>query len=378
MKKNYINYYKPLVQQFCKEMTSHDYDGLEHLPQPFLPIFGKGYENSAFKLLILGQDTKGWKDTKNFIQEELATPGNRINDAFESIENLNFTNWGRNTHSFFGFAMALLALTHGLKNWNVLKRGGHEEILSSFAWGNINAIELWESMRNFRKVLPPKETWEAARTASAHFNRFEHMLATLKPKVVLITAKSIDIKGFLSGLEYEDLSDCDSPIKRYWLKNHDVNIFHTYHPNYMRNVGGPLQLLNKFRNTLKVAKLAPNFPQFINEESAAEDVFELLLKSCPKPDGSYNSNIEFVAWVAKELHKHNSFMSVPCLVKMANCAGYQTRYGTPYKGGRGSYRLISSAYYRIYKRDTETAKKIANAFLKPNFSYAYSPKLASY
>ena len=65
-------------------------------------------------------------------------------------------------------------------------------------------------------------------------------------------------------------------------------------------------------------------------------------------------------------------MSVPALVQLANRAGYRTNYGAEFSGGRGSYRLVRGAYDRAKKRgDDEAATQIAEAFRKPDFSYAY-------
>src|SRR5207249_7852744 len=114
------------------------------------------------------------------------------------IDNFDFKGQRRNTHSFIGFTMALLASVHGIPDWNVLKWGGHQDILSSFAWGNAKAIELWPSLIKHTSGVPRK-TWEAARAAGEHFNRFRHMLETLKPRVVLLTMKSLDREGFFEG-----------------------------------------------------------------------------------------------------------------------------------------------------------------------------------
>ena len=65
-------------------------------------------------------------------------------------------------------------------------------------------------------------------------------------------------------------------------------------------------------------------------------------------------------------------MSVPQLVALANEVGYRTNSGETYRGGRGSYHLVRSAYnFFTYHQKTESAHKIAMAFMKPNFTYAY-------
>lgn len=367
MKKAYLEYYTPLVQQFCKSMEGGDYECLEHMPQPFLPLFGKNYERSAFKFLVIGQDTKGWGRTDAFLEKEYAHPGQALNEVFDSIESTKFREWGNSTNSFWGFTMALLAEVHGMPNWNVLKWGGHEDILSSFAWANANAVELWPSiLKHTSKV--PYETWRAARAAGEHLNRFSHMVETLKPRVVLLTVKSLNLEEFFMGFKLITLESPDPNIGHYRLEGHNIDIFHTYHPGYMRNVGGPWSFLNKLKITLQESGLAPDFPDFISADDTGDDVVRHLMESAPRPEGNNYRKYDFVTWVAVELTKHKAFMSVPRLVQMANDLGYLTDYGTTFSGGRGSYRLVRGAYYR---NDPENATKVAEAFRKPDFTYAY-------
>jgi hypothetical protein len=71
------------------------------------------------------------------------------------------------------------------------------------------------------------------------------------------------------------------------------------------------------------------------------------------------------------LNKQGAFMSVPRLVQLANEVGYRTDYGTEFSGGRGSYRLVRGAYWRSFNEEPDTARAIAEAFRKPDFTYAY-------
>lgn len=367
MKQAYLEYYTPLLQQFCKSMQGGNYQGLEHMPQPFLPLFGVNYERSAFKFLIIGQDTKAWGNTTEFMERELESPGKRINEMFWEIDNFDFKKDGKSTNSFMGFAMALLASVHGMPDWNVLKWGRYQNILSSFAWGNANAVITKATLDKYIKGVPLK-TWETAHAAGEHLNRFSHMLETLKPRVVLITVKSLDKKQFFKGFNLITMASLDQHIEHYRLKGQNVDIFHTYHPGYMRNVGGPWSFLNKLKTTLQSIGLAPDFPDFISADDSGDDVVGHLMKSAPRPDGNNQRKYEFVTWVAGELTKHKAFMSVPRLVQMANELGYRTNYGTTFSGGRGSYRLVRGAYHR---NDPENAKRVAESFLKPDFTYAY-------
>jgi hypothetical protein len=351
-------------------MASESYDGLDHLPQPFLPVFGKDYQTSAFKFLVIGQDTKGWGQTSRFIEQELDSPGSAIEEAFGHIENQSFRKWGKNTHSFFGFVMALLAEVHGMPQWTALKWGDNANVLKSFAWANSNAVELWGSLRKHTHGVSV-ETWRAAREAGDHLNRLEHMLKTLSPRVVLISCKTVD-DSFFNGLEKSELSSEEEGIRHYRIEGYDVDIFHTYHPGWMRNVGGPWSFLNSIREMMEKRGLAPRFPEFVTTGETGDGVIDLLMRSAPRPDGNNQRKYELVAWVAKELNKHRAFMSVPRLAQLVNDLGYTTNYGTAYVGTRGSYRLVRGAYHRAMNAgNQESATQIAETFRKPNFTYAY-------
>lgn len=370
MKEAYVEYYKPLVQQFCKSMQGKDYEGLDRMPHPFLPLFGKNYEDTELKFLIIGQDTKGWGNVADFVKQELEQPGQLIAKRFWEIDNIDLKKGGKNTHSFIGFAAAILASLHGIANWNVLKWGKHQHILSSFAWGNANAVILKESLKKFIKGVPLK-TWEATHAAGEHFNRFRHMLEILKPRVVLITVTDLPNK-FFDGLNVITMKCPEPHIRHYRLEGLHVDIFHTRHPNSMRWVGGPLNFLSKLKTIILASTLVPEFPDFISADDSGDDVVSYLMKHAPRPNGNNQRKYEFVTWVADTLTEQKAFMSVPCLVQMANELGYRTNYGTTFSGGRGSYRLVRGAYHRCVKNgEEENARQIAEAFRKPDFTYAY-------
>lgn len=371
MKERYFAYYRPLVQDFCRELLAAEHDGWEHMPQPFLPLFGPGYEKSALRIAFIGQDTAGWPPVNAFVRGEVEAPGSMLREIFQKIEDREFTKWGKNTHSFWGFAMAMLAQIHGIPNWNVLKWGGHEEILGSFAWANVNAVELWGSLRKYSDAVP-EATWAAARAAGARFDRFSHLVATLAPRVVVLVVKSVNRDQYFEGFRLMEITSPDAAVRHYRVEGYDIDIFHTYHPGYMRNVGGPWSFLNRLREMLAGLNLEPDFPEFIDDSETAVSAVRHLMKSAPRPDGNNERKYECVTWIAKRLCEEGSFMSVPRLAEIMNELGYTTNCGAPFEGGRGSYRLVRGAYHRNWDAGDEgSAAQVAEAFRKPNFSYAY-------
>jgi hypothetical protein len=108
----FFRYYQPRVSDFCARLRGFSLDGFEHLPQPFIPLFGTAYERSALRMVIVGQDTKTWGDLKNFVKEETREPGSALKKALELFRTREFTAWGDHRYTFFGFVMMLIARLH--------------------------------------------------------------------------------------------------------------------------------------------------------------------------------------------------------------------------------------------------------------------------
>src|SRR5690606_39119034 len=137
----------------------------------------------------------------------LATPGSVLNEVFYEVDSQAFTGWGPTRHQFWGFTMSLLAAIHGVQDWNVMKRGACKEILRSFAWGNANSEELWESTPRNSGVS--FETWSAAKEAGARFDRISHILKILRPRVVIITWKNMNPASYFEGIRFQEVGKED-------------------------------------------------------------------------------------------------------------------------------------------------------------------------
>ena len=371
MKEAYLRYYIPLVQQFCAELQQCGVSDFGDLPEPFLPLFGTGYEKSALKLMIVGQDSRDWGHMSSFVAEELAAPGSVMEQRFANVEGLHFRNWGKSTHSFFGFVMALLASAHGMPDWNVLKRGSGDDVLSSFAWGNANSVVLRETVQK-NGFTVSEDAWQAARTASAGLNKLRHVLEVLKPRVVVVTYQGLNLNDYFDGLSWRKMKPEAEGLDHYRIESPLVDIICTRHPSSMRWAGGPWEFLNRIRSALLNLGLAPDFPEFVDTNSG-DAVIDFIIETAPRPGLNDNDKYHLVGWIAQELGKRGAFMSVPCLARLTNDLGYRTNRGTMYSGGRGTYRLVRGAYYRFQQAgDQETAENIAFSFRKPDFSYAYN------
>jgi hypothetical protein len=264
----------------------------------------------------------------------------------------------------------LLASLHGQENWNSMKQGAMTEILDSFAWGNGNAIEL-HSSTNKRKLNIPWDYWEHVRKAGAHFNRFSHIAETLRPHVAVILWKGMDPHTYFEGLPYEIVSN-EGCVIHYRIASHDVDIFHSPHPNNMRFGEGADYFCGKIKELFLLHGLTTIFPKFLSGQEEGRLVMNHIRAQASRQTSTMD-NFQFVAWVADELKKRDTFMSVPALCELLNSQGYTTNYGTEFSGGRGSYRLVSGTYHRLDEAgEPDRATNVALAFRRPNFEYAYS------
>ena len=61
------------------------------------------------------------------------------------------------------------------------------------------------------------------------------------------------------------------------------------------------------------------------------------------------------------------------LAEHLNRNHFMTSYGSPYAGGRGTYTLINATWHWVHDELglEEEAKAIAEAFVKPDGTYAY-------
>ena len=86
-----------------------------------------------------------------------------------------------------------------------------------------------------------------------------------------------------------------------------------------------------------------------------------------------NKKKVYVCKLADFLQRHGMRMSSEELAAHLNRNDYMTGYGTEYAGGRGTYRLIQASW-KWLSTDLgleDEGKKVADAFVKPDGSYAY-------
>ena len=65
-------------------------------------------------------------------------------------------------------------------------------------------------------------------------------------------------------------------------------------------------------------------------------------------------------------------MPIPLLAPVLNLRGHRTTYGTPYAGGRGTYRLVKCAYYyTLQNYGEEEAELVKDSFTDLSGQHAF-------
>ena len=366
LEKDYQEHYKPLLRDFCQKLkgTNLDFHGI---PQLFIPCWGANYGKSDQKIAFIGLETYGWgKDLSKYIEDVLQEHWESSFDNSD-FQNLAFRGWGNTRYSFFGFVMYFLAALNGVKNWTVLKWDEkYINILNNFLWGNVSAIERWESYGVDRRIAKP-QALEVARNAANELNDFCHMQKLFVPDVTIIMCGRDECNHFLRNTEKQLVSNEDDV--RLWQSSDEKIIFNIPHPCRMKYTKGADFFAERIRAKLSEKKLFASLPQF---DGYDQDVECALAEIVAELNPEKMSRRTAVANIAGALRKKNMTVMVPTLCDILNDAGYKTTYDEKYLGGRGSYRMVSCTWRYYHDSGKEdVANAIAEAFTKPDGTYAY-------
>ena len=377
-------HYKPLVEEFADTLTkAGPPERYAKIPELFLPAWGNRYEESLLRIAFIGRDTAGWgDDIHRTIDRVHEGDWSGIFDQYD-FRNLNYTGWGNTRYTFWGFALYFLAWLYGVENWKILKNKSHKDILASFAWGNANSIERWDSstLKKARKGMSREESraFMAAhgvvKNASRVFDDYSHFEKLLAPDVVFIMCERSDCDFYLSRANPGNpvFRDDSADLRVFKIgKALVVNIPHPQGIMYRRDEHKADFYARQLRSVLEEnGVFLPMKNEFLADAKMANDFLTVFAQ---RLDSNRLTTRDAVAKIALELRKQDACMAVPMLAKVLNDAGFHPNYdpkGT-YQGGRGSYRMLSRFYKHFETEKPDVAEAIAEAFKKPNGEYAYA------
>ena len=220
----------------CSALSPDAYRGI---PYVFLPQYGTGYEAAAVKMAFVGKETYGWRGAwlNEFLHDAESGKWEKAFDmsAFQNCDYVGWTQGPMTRYKFWGFVMYLLAELYGIDNWNNLKKRSNPSlsVLSSFAWGNANAVETASSNELDRKVLNPEAHAAALAAADKHLNSFALLRDSLRPDMTLITCGKEDCDKYLCRTEDREeipLGTSSDRTVRAWKTSDNKLIINIPHP----------------------------------------------------------------------------------------------------------------------------------------------------
>lgn len=235
--------YGELVKKIAEQVQGLPTSGI---PVPHIPIVGKNYDDCAYKIAFVGMETKGWppKTSKLLVKDDFPTFCDLAKNAPEEATT-RYENWlnengmfeYREKSAYWLFIKHFLQQFYKIKNLKI-EKGKYHSIMSSFVWGNANAIERYEVTAKQKHV--DKKVWQAVKKASRPFDSINHLIDATHPKVVIITYKAVDTTYITAGNDVQSEKHFFSlpngqkrAIRHYYLRNRDVHVFVTPHPTWM-------------------------------------------------------------------------------------------------------------------------------------------------
>lgn len=357
-------HYAPLLETFRETLLAkHPETAYEGMSELFLPAYGNAYERAPLKMAIVGLDTYGWGDNLSVTLEKIGAKDWAYVLDMSKFQNLDYTQWGTQRYTFFGFVMFFLAALYGVEDWNVLKYGAHKDILDHFVWGNVHALELWPSPDATKTDW---QTWKDASDAAAPLNTFKHLQTLFAPRVTIVMCARSACDAYLA--------ECAPTLQ--WERDNvrlfkvgEGYVFNMPQPSNMKFNYGADAYAKTIREALQDLGLFQPLPEFVNTYEAEAQEILGYLTNCVK---GKQTTREAIRAIAEELHRQGACMTVKRLADVLNESGFRTRYGAEYQGERGSYRAVSCAYGWYFENgEPDVADKIAQAFTKDDGSYAY-------
>ncbi len=266
MRANFVKEYAPLLKNYYEALTKlkeENVPGIQHLQVPHLPIIGSEYYEAECKIAIYGIETRGW-----FVDEYQKFLGD-CKDYFENnkddesviskvffrgevpFERLDHLVW-RKDFPFWNFHTVFFSKFYGVDR-KALEAGKYPEIMKSFIYGNMHAMEKYEAAKPRLGDQPmDKKTYnKKVLKASECLDGGTHILKVAQPKVMIMLGWSVNAHKWINSYvsknppyELEHQEELDGPnghLRYYHIKETDTHIFWTVHPRAMNFYGNTLE-----------------------------------------------------------------------------------------------------------------------------------------
>lgn len=257
--------YAGLVKSFADAVAGLPINGI---PAPSIPIVGKNYDACAYKMAFIGMETKETNTSRNcrtFIED----PQKALRKYENWLDNNTMFIHGEKS-VYWRFIKHFLEHFYSPQKPKKFKKnadGRYHEILSSFIWGNANAIERYEVTAKANGV--DRDVWKKVKKASKPFDDIRHIIEAAHPSVVFITYKHVKEKYFLHDEDIYTYNQCsdgaDVVFGHYYLHNQDTHVFVTPHPNWIARRGLSEKYISALLSAIQDYEIWPNLPKSIDD-----------------------------------------------------------------------------------------------------------------
>ena len=269
MDNNFKKVYGELVINFFEECSKKKIEEKigEKYPSLFVPGVGENYANINPKIMYVGIDNNGWYDLASDINRYKLAKNNeeKINEFLDDVINrasdsLNAKNpFGDWKSMFWNFIFEMQKALYN--EYNKKKLGKELEIddellKTSFAWGNANAIELYEHVENADKDQHiHNEIKKLSKELDSLYIALQGL--ELKPDLVIILNWGEEWKYVKMNKVDEDKTQDKEHLHYYLAEENDIKvpIIWTAHPQYLNRVGGFKEYINKIIDLTKEKKI---------------------------------------------------------------------------------------------------------------------------
>jgi len=368
LKEKFIEVYSPLVLNFLQKVAGLNVEGI---PEPHIPVYGKNYQFARDKIAFFGIQTRGYGALKDFIsdaEKNIETALYRTEGEFDEFD---FTDWTNNPQtSFWDFILQFLSKFYCINEWQKLKNKEHTEVLSSFIWGNTNALESYDVTAKGKGV--DLNNWMKVKEASKIFDNANYTIKVFEPKIIFILNWKEDFEWLTKDKDHLGPFEMEDHVQYFYLRKTDTHVFWLAHPRWI----APNLTFDKCIDVIiKTIKDKNVFEQLPNRFSL-EDFFispETIAKSDPVNISSISYKREYLYQLAKFLVSHDKVMTGQEVCNHFNQNNIKTGYGTAYSGGRGIYTLFQATwnYYSFIEKNSKKAEYIALAFVNQYGDPAY-------
>ena len=238
-----IPYFRPLLEDFCKQFRSTGIDA-DTIPYGvFVPyLFNTSYYRADKKIFYMGRDTSGWIPFNEMMR--LYDDGNiwkYLNDTTLQVEDEQALSWKNASGAFWPFVLKLhIYIRTGkyVEDLMSLEDDSDERrSLYEIGYGNMNSMELQESLDNEGVDYDPK-IYAKVKELSAPLDRIKHILDAYSPDFIFIF-NWVEADEIFEGLNvtWHEKHYIDDKLAVYTIEDYDTKIIWSSHPRRFSYLG---------------------------------------------------------------------------------------------------------------------------------------------